>query len=97
MSGHNKMQDHWNGYLKAVGEAKVPITTMPSVAPYETSSSKKGVTGFFDLEPKEPQIQARYDAMQGTWEGPDAAEKAISTGVFKTEFMPINQKNYGKK
>lgn len=91
------MEQHWSGYLKALGEAKVPATSMPSVAPYETSSSERGVSGFLDLQPAQPQIQARYDAMQGTWEGPSAADKAISTSVFKTDFMPINQKNYGKK
>jgi hypothetical protein len=91
------MQEHWSGYLKAVGENKVPATSMPTVAPYETSSAKTGVTGFFDLKPKNPEIQARYDAMKGTWEGPDAAEAAVSKGLFSTDAMPINQKNYGKK
>jgi hypothetical protein len=46
-----------------------------------------------DLVPRQPAIQARYDAMQGTWEGPTAADKAISKGLFKTEAMPIQQKH----
>jgi hypothetical protein len=46
---------------------------------------------------RKPEIQARYDAMSGSWEGVQASESAISQGVFKTESMPINQKNYGKK
>lgn len=91
------MEQHWSGYLNAVSAQKVPDTTMPQVAPYETSSSEKGVSGFMDLLVKQPQIQARYDAMQGTWEGPQAAESASSKGVFQTESMPINQKTYGKK
>lgn len=91
------MEQHWAGYLKALGEAKVPQTTMPSVAPYETSSNQVGIAGFMDLSPSQPQIQAKYDAMQGTWEGPAAADNALSKGLFKTESMPINQKNYGKK
>lgn len=91
------MQQHWTGYLNALGAQKVPQTSMPTTAPYETSSSETGVTGFMDLLVKQPKIQAKYDAMQGTWEGPEAADKSISKGVFKTEVMPINQKNYGKK
>ena len=87
------MQQHWSGYLNAIAGQKVPDTTMPQTAPYETSSNEKGVTGFMDLLVKQPQIQARYDAMQGTWEGPAAADKAISKGVFKTEAMPIQQKH----
>ena len=86
------MEQHWAGYLKALGETKVPATSMPTVAPYETSSNETGVTGFLDIFSKQPQIQAKYDAMQGTWEGPAAAEKAISSGVFKTESMPIKHK-----
>lgn len=87
------MQQHWSGYLAALGAQKIPLTTMPTVAPYETSSSQLGVTGFMDLLPSQPQIQARYDAMQGTFEGPAAADKAISKGVFKTEAMPLQQKH----
>jgi hypothetical protein len=91
------MQQHWSGYLNAVAGQKTPQTSMPTAAPYETSSNEKGATGFMDLLVNQPKIQARYDAMQGTWEGPQAADQAISSGVFKTEAMPINQKNYGKK
>ena len=91
------MQQHWSGYLNAVSGQKVPKTTMPTAAPYDTSSEEKGVTGFMDLSAKQPKIQAQYDAMQGTWEGPEAADKSLQKGLFKTEAMPINQKNYGKK
>jgi hypothetical protein len=87
------MQQHWSGYLNAVAGQKTPQTSMPTTAPYDTSSSERGVSGFMDLLVKNPKIQARYDAMQGTWEGPQAADKAISDGVFKTEAMPIQQKH----
>jgi hypothetical protein len=87
------MEQHWSGYLAALGAQKIPQTTMPAVAPYETSSSETGVTGFMDVLPKQPQIQARYDAMQGTWEGVSATDKALSKGLFKTEAMPIQQKH----
>jgi hypothetical protein len=86
------MQQHWEGYMKALGGQKLPTTTMPETAPYETSSSEHGKAGFMDLLVRRPQIQARYDAMQGTWEGPAAADTAISQGMFKAESMPLQQK-----
>lgn len=87
------MQDHWQGYITALGAQKIPSTTMPDVAPYETSSNQTGVTGFGDILPKQPEIQAKYDAMQGSWEGVSATDKALSKGLFKTEAMPIQQKH----
>lgn len=87
-------QDHWKGYVTALSGYQTPGTSVPA---YQTSSSETGVTGFMDLFVRKPEIQARYDAMQGSWEGVQASESAISQGVFKTESMPINQKNYGKK
>jgi hypothetical protein len=89
------MNSHWEGYLKSLGAQKVPETSMPK--PYATTSDEKGATGFMDLTPKNPELQARYDAMQGGWQGIDATNKAISKGLFSTDAMPINQKNYGKK
>lgn len=91
------MQQHWSGYLSALGAQKPPQTSMPDVAPYETSSNQTGVTGFMDLFPKQPQIQARYDAMQGTWEGPQASDEALTKGLFKTEAMPLEQKQTPNK
>lgn len=90
------MQQHWEGYMKALSGQKLPSTSMPETAPYETSSSATGKVGFMDLLVRQPQIQARYDAMQGTWEGPAAADAAISQGVFKAESMPVEQKSNKK-
>ena len=78
--------------MKALGGQVLPSTTMPDTAPYETSSSETGKSGFMDLLVKRPQIQARYDAMQGTWEGPTAADTAVSQGMFKAESMPVEKK-----
>lgn len=91
------MESHWSGYMKALGQQKLPTTSMPETAPYETSSSELGKTGFMDLLANQPQIQARYDAMQGTWEGPAAADSAISHGLFKAESMPLPQKQVSSK
>jgi hypothetical protein len=85
------MQTHWEGYLAALGKTPIPQTTAP--APYLTSSSDLGVSGFLDLSPKSPEIQARYDAMSGSWAGVDASNKAISKGVFSVDAMPVQQKH----
>ena len=84
------MQAHWEGYLNALGKASVPQSSVPA---YQTSSSDLGVSGFLDMTPKNPDIQARYDAMSGSWAGVDASNKAISNGVFSTDAMPIQQKH----
>ena len=85
------MQNHWSGYLNAVGGNPVPASSMPP--PYLTSDSSKGNVGFLDLTvtPQRTHIQAKYDAMQGSWEGVQASEAAVSKGVFKTESMPLEQ------
>lgn len=80
------MQNHWDGYLKALNGASIP-------APYATSDSRFGVSGFMDLNPKNPEVQAKYDAMSGSWEGVSASDGAIAKGIFKAESMPIVQKH----
>lgn len=82
----------WQGYITALNQQSHPAGSMPQTAPFETTSSKYANSGFLDVLVSSPQIQARYDAMQGTWEGPEASEKAVSKGMFKTEAMPIEQK-----
>jgi hypothetical protein len=84
------MQQHWNSYLKALESNKPPSTSEP--CPYLTSESKIGVSGFLDLKPARPDIQARYDAMSGSWEGVQASDKAVTKGMFTTDFMPLKQK-----
>ena len=53
------MQQHWEGYITALGNQKTPQTSMPSVAPYETSSYETGKTGFMDLIASKPEITAK--------------------------------------
>ena len=83
------MDKHWSGYLNAVGGTPVPTSSMP--APYLTSDPSTGTSGFQDLVVKKPEIQARYDAMSGNWAGVQASTSAISSGVFKTESMPVDK------
>lgn len=80
------MKAHWDGYLKALDKSPQPTST--NSAPLETSSSAIGVSGFLDLKPKQPEIQARYDAMSGSWEGISASEQnALKVKADTTEFM----------
>jgi hypothetical protein len=86
------MESHWQSYTKAVSDITLPMNSMPQNAPFETTSSEKGKVGFMDLLVKQPQFQARYDDMQPTWEGIQASDASISHGLFKTESMPLEQK-----
>lgn len=85
------MQKHWEGYVNALSANSIPATSNTPVASYKTSSSDLGTSGFLDMVPKNAEMQARYDAMSGSWAGVDASNKAISKGVFSTDAMPIQQ------
>ena len=87
-------EQHWETYLKALGSAKIPSSSIdaPPVAPYLTSSSGTEPTGFQYLKPAQPEVQSKYDAMQGSWEGVSASDAALAKGVFSTDAMPIVQK-----
>jgi hypothetical protein len=81
------MEKHWSGYLNAVGGNTVPKSSMP--APFATTDSTYGTSGFLDLKVERPDIQARYDAMSGSWGGVKASESAVNSGLFKAESMPV--------
>ncbi len=91
------MQNHWDNYTKAVSQITLPMNSMPENAPFETSSSQKGKVGFMDLIVQQPQIQARYDAMQPSWEGIQPSDNAVAQGLFKIESMPVQQKQTPNK
>lgn len=89
------MESHWSGYMKAFEK---PVIQPPvSSAAYPTTDSRTGVTGFLDVVPKYPQVQARYDAMSGNWEGVDASNKALAHGLFSTDPMPLQKQTSPKK
>lgn len=88
MSG---IKNHWSGYVDALGKTGVPAST--NSIPYQTTSTKIGVSGFLDVKPtpEGSQFQPRYDAMSGSWEGVSASEKAtLKQKSDKTEFMPYS-------
>lgn len=84
------LDKHWSDYLNALGKSGKPASS--NTLPFPTSSNQLGVSGFLDLTPKQPEIQARYDAMSLNWEGVSATEKAIFKGdMFKPDSMPVKQ------
>jgi hypothetical protein len=86
------MESHWAGYQKAIAATPIPTTSHPPVATYKTTDDSKGNTGFLDLNPKKPELQARYDAMSGSWEGVKASDAALKNGMFTTEFAPLKDR-----
>ena len=91
------MEQHWTGYLNALTKQSVPKSSMNPQEVYPTTDSKIGVSGFLDLNPKQPEIQARYDAMSGSWAGISATNSAIGRGLFSTDALPLTPQNTGSK
>jgi hypothetical protein len=54
-------------------------------------------TGFLEFAARDPATQARYDAMSSTWEGPKAAESAITQGAYNLDFDKNAATRYAKK
>lgn len=84
----SKLSDHWEQYLNAIGGRPMPTST--NSEPFPTSSSKIGVSGFLDLKPAKPEIQAQYDAMQPRWEGISATNNAVFVhDMFRTDYAQM--------
>jgi hypothetical protein len=73
----------WSGYLNANSTYGIPAHS-DATAKYPTTSDAKGKVGFTDLTPQRPDLQSRYDAMSGSWEGVAPASKAVIDGLFKS-------------
>jgi hypothetical protein len=43
-------------------------------------------TGFKEFAPRDPETQAKYDAMQSTWQGVESSDKAIAAGLYKLDY-----------
>ena len=43
-------------------------------------------TGFKEFTPRDPSTQAKYDAMQDSWQGVESSDKAIATGLYKLDY-----------
>ena len=64
---------------------KVPTST--HYKEYVQSIDKTSTpTGFLEFSPRDPTSQAKYDAMQATWEGVESSDKAIASGVYALDY-----------
>jgi hypothetical protein len=43
-------------------------------------------TGFKEFSPRDPDTQAKYDAMQSSWQGVESSDKAIASGVYALDY-----------
>jgi hypothetical protein len=43
-------------------------------------------TGFLEFSPRDPEVQAKYDAMQATWQGVESSDKAIAAGMYALDY-----------
>lgn len=82
------MDKQVSDYQSALNDQLLPTSTS---AVYLTSSSEKGIVGFQDLTPYQPDVQARYDAMSGSWEGVKAA-KSYAKNIAKAQAGPAESK-----
>lgn len=86
------MDSHWNSYANSVGKHSPPVCSNTPIAKYPaTSDDLTGKTGFQDLIPQRPDIQARYDAMSGEWEGIAPSNEAVIKGLFTSGPSPIDK------
>jgi len=64
---------------------KVPTSTQ--YKGYVQSIDKTSTpTGFLEFSPRDPKAQAKYDAMQPTWEGVESSDKAIASGIYALDY-----------
>lgn len=84
------MEKQVSAYTTGVSEYTLPASTM-APAPYQTSSSETGLTGFQDLKPANPVVQARYDAMSPQWEGVTATNSYVFQNIPKSQAANISK------
>ena len=85
------MEQHWAGYLKALGQTKPPRTTVDT-HPFPTTEGNTISTGFVEWKTPNKEIQKKYDAMSGSWQGIKASEAAAASSIYRPEFMSVERK-----
>jgi hypothetical protein len=43
-------------------------------------------TGFKEFAPRNPEVHAKYDAMDSSWEGVESSDKAIASGIYALDY-----------
>jgi ABC-type phosphate transport system substrate-binding protein len=75
---------------------KVPTST--HYKGYVQSIDKTSTpTGFLEFSPRDPKTQAKYDAMQSTWEGVESSDKAIASGAYALDYASDDRSSAPKK
>ena len=82
----SKMQQHWSGYITALGGQRPPAATQDLGVPTGIVPTH---TGFQPIKVFNPNAQKKYDAMSASWMGVQASENAAASNTFKTSFMPV--------
>jgi hypothetical protein len=60
---------------------------LPQYADYTTAlATHTPATGFKQFAPRDPETQAKYDAMQSSWQGVESSDKAIAAGLYKLDY-----------
>jgi hypothetical protein len=82
----------WNGYVNGVNQDSLPICAQPPIEKYKATDTKHGWwTGFQDLTPANPELQAKYDAMSDSWLGVKSTDKALVQGMFTSQPSPVDK------
>ena len=79
------MDKSWQSYIIALGTQKPPASNIDGGFPNTEGGPP---TGFVEWKPKNSEIQKRYDAMSGSWEGVTASN-ANANKVFKVDYAPV--------
>jgi hypothetical protein len=68
-----------------------PLRSVPKGIPqYDDYNRSLAVhtpaTGFKEFAPRDPSTQAKYDAMQDSWQGVESSDKAIAAGNYALDY-----------
>jgi hypothetical protein len=60
---------------------------LPQYADYTIAlATHTPATGFKQFAARDPETQAKYDAMQSSWQGVESSDKAIAAGLYKLDY-----------
>lgn len=98
----------WSGTSARTGEAKVfqtmdsykgytdSLATAATTEHYTPGTTSTTPTGFLEFRPRDSVGQAKYDAMQSTWEGVESSERAVARGDYSLDAADANTRELRK-
>jgi hypothetical protein len=54
-------------------------------------------SGFKEFSPRDPATQAKYDAMESSWQGVESSDRAIAAGDYKLDYASDDRSSNQKK